>query len=277
MGASTFKQDEAAAYSERARIWLTRGDGLRPVSERMFPHLHLQPGQVVVDMACGPGWTALELARRVRPDGLVIAADIAEGMVQVAAEQAAHHALDNIACAVMDAEAPALPPASADALLCRFGLIHFPHPDRALRAWYDLLRPGGRVVVSVWGARERVRPLGIIVECIEQIAPHLLRDEGPLWFSFGAPGALAGAFRRAGFVPLGEEHIPLPRRFASVEAFWETQTAYSGRLALLLNQLTPREYAAVRACACAKARTYCARDGTLVLPMDAVVGWARKP
>ena len=242
MGASTFKQDEAAAYSERARIWLARGDGLRPVSERMFPHLHVRPGQVVVDMACGPGWTALEMARRVRPDGLVIAADIAEGMVQVAAEQAAHHALDNIACAVMDAEAPALPPASADALLCRFGLIHFPHPDRALRAWYDLLRPGGRVVVSVWGARERVRP-----------------------------------FRRAGFVPLGEEHIPLPRRFASVEAFWETQTAYSGRLALLLNQLTPREYAAVRACACAKARTYCARDGTLVLPMDAVIGWARKP
>ncbi len=250
---------------------------MRPVSERMFQRVAIAPGAVVVDMACGPGWTALDLARRVRPGGLVMAADIAEGMVQVAAEQAAQHGIDNMACAVMDAESPALPANAVDVLFCRFGLIHFPQPERALRAWYDILRPGGHVVVSVWGARERVLPLGIIVECIEDVAPAVLRDEGPLWFTFGAPGSLALAFRRAGFVPLGEEHVPLPRRFASVEDFWETQTAYSGRLALLLARLSSREYEAVRTCACTRAAAYRTPVGDVMLPMDAVIGWARKP
>ena len=57
----------------------------------------------------------------------------------------------NASFARMDAEKLELPDASFDVALCALGLMYMPHPEQAVREMRRVLRPGGRMVIAVWG------------------------------------------------------------------------------------------------------------------------------
>lgn len=102
----------------------------------------------ILDIGTGTGFIALGFAKAGHK---VTGIDIASGMLARARSKAALKALE-IDFLIADAENPPFPSKSFDVIVCRNLLWTLCNPDRALSRWYQLLRPGGRVIVSdgIW-------------------------------------------------------------------------------------------------------------------------------
>jgi ubiquinone/menaquinone biosynthesis C-methylase UbiE len=103
----------------------------------------------------------------------------------------------------MDAEALAVDDATFDAALCSLGLMYFPDPLQALREMLRALRPGGRAVSAVWGAREQCG----WAEIFPIVDARVQSDVCPLFFQLGAHDNQSTAFTRAGFSRVRSERI----------------------------------------------------------------------
>jgi demethylmenaquinone methyltransferase/2-methoxy-6-polyprenyl-1,4-benzoquinol methylase len=105
----------------------------------------LAPGARALDVACGTGDLALELARRVGPGGEVVACDFSERMLELAREKGA--TVPTIRFEWANAlELPYADDTFAAATV-GFGVRNFSDLERGLRELARVVRPGGRVVV----------------------------------------------------------------------------------------------------------------------------------
>ena len=102
----------------------------------------------VLDIGTGTGFLALGFAKAGHQ---VTGIDIAEGMLARARAKATGEGVE-IDFLIADAENPPFPARSFDVIVCRNLLWTLCNPDRALSCWYQLLRPGGRVILSdgIW-------------------------------------------------------------------------------------------------------------------------------
>ena len=144
-------------------------------------------GEAVLDVACGAGVVSIAAASAVGPTGHVLGVDLADAMVQAARQRAKKLDLGQTRFERMDAERLALPDAGFDIALCVLGLMYVPDPDAALRELHRVLRPGGRVVLAVWGDRARCgwAPLFDIVDA------EVRSEVCPLFFGLGHGELLA--------------------------------------------------------------------------------------
>ncbi len=172
-----------------------------PVSQRLMLSLQLRPGMRVLDVGCGIGDPSLRIAATVEPGGQVLGIDLAEEMVRIASARAAALDLANVEYRVVAVEELNEPAGSFDAIVSQFTIMLFVDMSAGLRKLHDLLRPGGRVAVSVW-APMSVNPMFAIPRA--QLAavrslPTPPRDApGPMRLS--NPGELEEALTAAGFV-----------------------------------------------------------------------------
>jgi ubiquinone/menaquinone biosynthesis C-methylase UbiE len=96
-----------------------------------------------LDVGCGTGFLALELAARGhRVSGI----DFAPAMIAAARRKAAAYGL-SVRFEEADAEALPFPAACFDLVVCRHLLWTLPHPQAAIAEWIRVLRPGGRLAV----------------------------------------------------------------------------------------------------------------------------------
>ena len=153
-----------------------------------------QPGEQVLDVACGTGVVALAIAAAVGPGGSVLGVDLSAGMVASAVSRAQAAGNSQARFARMDAGALSLPAASFDLVVCALGLMYVPDTDAALREVQRVLRPGGRTVIAVWGERARCgwAPLFGIVDT------EVHSEVCPLFFRLGQGEALARSCSAAG-------------------------------------------------------------------------------
>src|SRR4051794_39266249 len=147
----------APAWSEHAAYADARG---ADIAERMLALTDPQPGEDVLELACGPGGLGLAAAAR---GARVVLSDGAPAMTAIAVARAAELGLD-VTARVVDLDAVDEPDASYDVVLCREGLMFAADPARAAGEIRRVLRPGGRFAVAVWGARERNPWLGIVFD-----------------------------------------------------------------------------------------------------------------
>ena len=225
------------------RRWSPTLDGwYGEVTRRMLELGRILPGQRVLDIAAGAGEPAVSAAERVGPAGYVLATDISEGIVELAREVARQRGLEQVDTRAMDGEAPDVPEASFDAVLCRFGLMYMPHPVTALRAWRRVLRPGGLVAVAVFSTPERnawgALPASIIRRRAH-LAPPAPGQPGP--FSLGAPGVLEEAFLRAGFPGPEVRALPVPHRAASAAQYVQVAREAFGGFNAMMSHLSPQD------------------------------------
>ncbi|WP_189057632.1 class I SAM-dependent methyltransferase [Longimycelium tulufanense] len=115
--------------------------------------LALEPGALVLDLACGPGNFTRRLAPLVGPTGLVAGLDASATML---AEAVRRTTQPNVAYLRADAVRPPLREGAFDAVCCFAALHLFAEPFRALDHVVGLLRPGGRIALLT----SRRRPSG---------------------------------------------------------------------------------------------------------------------
>jgi SAM-dependent methyltransferase len=115
--------------------------------EKVLDALAIPPGATVADVGAGTGYFTLRLARRVGPEGHVLATDIEPRMLGVLAERAAARHLANIETRVVTSQDPRLDPSSLDLVLMVDVYHELADPREELTAVKRALRPGGRLVL----------------------------------------------------------------------------------------------------------------------------------
>ena len=102
--------------------------------------VRLHAGAQLLDVATGPGSVAAEALRfGARPIGV----DISPGMIALAGS-----AYPGIDFRVAEVEHLPFADGSFDAIVCNFGLGHFPYPESAITECVRTLKPGGRIALS---------------------------------------------------------------------------------------------------------------------------------
>lgn len=178
-------------------------DLLEPAQTCLLEMAALQPGEEILDVACGTGLVTFRAAVQVGPAGTVVGTDIAEKMVQYARQEALKQHLYHVSFARMGAEDLQLPEGQFDAALCALGLMYVPHPVEALRELHRVLKLGGRAVAAVWGQRSKCDWADIFPIVDARVQSEVC----PLFFNLGTQDMLAQTFELAGFKDIATERL----------------------------------------------------------------------
>jgi SAM-dependent methyltransferase len=245
------------------------------LTDAMLERVALQPGERVLELACGPGGLGLEAAERVGADGEVVVSDVAPQMTAIAAERARQRGLENVTTLELDLERIEQPDDSYDAVLCREGLMLVPEPQRAAAEIGRVLRPGGRAAISVWGPADRNPWLTAMLGSLgEQLGGTFPPPGVPGPLSLAEGGKLRSALSEGGFEELEVTEIEVPWRGASFDEWWERTSALAGPVAKLLEAQPPEAVEKIKARACDALARYETADG-LEIPGVSLIGLVR--
>lgn len=143
------------------------------LSLRTIERLRLQPGERVLDVACGTGPSLLAAAERVGPSGRVVGLDYADQMLAIAREKVRVSGVQNVEVHVGDMTAIGQPEHPYDAVVCVLGIFFVDDMPALVRAFYDLVCPsGGRVGVTVFDERFFDPLRDVFVDAVRQVAPE---------------------------------------------------------------------------------------------------------
>jgi len=186
----------------------------------------LEPGEDVLDLACGTGVVARIAAEKVGERGIVVAADLNPGMLAFARSRPAPA---GATIEWREADACELPFAAEtfDAVLCQLGLQFFSDRAAALREMYRVLRTGARLVVMVWRPIDRSPGFRALAEALER---HVGPDAGAIMrapFSLGDVEEITSLLAAAGYEDLDLRTETGAVRFASVAEFVASYVAGS--------------------------------------------------
>ena len=187
-------------------------EGLQPFADGLFAAAHLRPGERVLDVGCGCGATTLQAAKRVGPEGRALGVDISAIMLTRARERARELGLDNATFELADAQSDPLPAGEFDAMISRFGVMFFAHPDAAFANLLGALRPGGRLAFVCWQRLDAnpwmFLPTLAAMQHVTVQRPADPHAPGP--FAFADAERVRGLMQRAGWRDVATSRFEIP-------------------------------------------------------------------
>lgn len=176
---------------------------LAPVLDVLLTAACAASGETVIDIGCGCGCTTIAFAERVAPSGHAIGVDVSAPML----ERARHMTPKGIPAkfVLADATVYPFPPASADLMVSRFGVMFFADPARSFANMRTALRPGGRLVFACWREPKAnpwlMLPLQAAYKHVPKLPPVGPEDPGP--FAFASEARVRAILESAGFANVG--------------------------------------------------------------------------
>jgi demethylmenaquinone methyltransferase / 2-methoxy-6-polyprenyl-1,4-benzoquinol methylase len=169
--------------------------------QRAVERAEVGPGSNALDVACGTGDLALELRRRIGPDGRVVGCDFSEPMLEIARRKSGDEGLP-VEFGWADALELPYGDASFDAVTIGFGARNLADLERGISEMARVLRPGGRLVILEITRPDR-EPLASFYS---------------LWFDRLVPvlGALAGDPEAYSYLPDSVRSFPEPERLSGM-------------------------------------------------------------
>jgi len=144
--------------------------------------LALKAGQRGLEIGCGVGFLACEMAREVGPNGRIVCLDYSPDMIAATRKRAEHEGMaDRLQCVVGDATKLDFPSGSFDFVVAVQVYLYVDEIDRALAEAARVLRPDGRLVIvdtdwdsCVWLTSDRDRHERIMEARLREFGqPHL--------------------------------------------------------------------------------------------------------
>jgi O-methyltransferase/aklanonic acid methyltransferase len=115
----------------------------------MVEYIGIKHGSQVLDVAAGRGANLFPAAEKAGPHGQVTGIDLAAGMVRETTLEIQRRQLHNAQMIQMDVEDMTFPDKSFDYVVCGFAIFLFPHLELALSEFFRVLRPGGKLGITV--------------------------------------------------------------------------------------------------------------------------------
>jgi ubiquinone/menaquinone biosynthesis C-methylase UbiE len=188
-----------------------------PFAADLVAEAALNPGERVLDVACGTGVVARLAAERVGRHGTVAAVDLNPAMLAIARSIPAPG--PEIQWYETTAESIPLPDDRFDVVLCQLGLQFVADKVAAIREMHRVLIPGGRVLVSTPPPNAFFDVLGDAFERhVSSEAAGFVR----MVFSLHDPATIDGLFRMAGFEDVTIRTAAKPLRLPAAREFlWQ--------------------------------------------------------
>jgi SAM-dependent methyltransferase len=222
----------------------------------------IKAGQRVLDIACGTGVLAREVASRVDGAGLVTGLDRNEGMLAMARRIA-----PAVEWKAGRAEQLPFPDASFDAVVSQFGLMFFDDRVQALREMRRVLKPGGRLAVAVWDRLENSPGYAAMAALLERLFGPRIAGELHAPFALGDAGGLRALFAEAGLDKAKVATHAGTARFPSIES-WVRTDVKGWTLADLIDD---DQYALLQREAAVALRRYAKVDGIVIFDAPALI------
>jgi ubiquinone/menaquinone biosynthesis C-methylase UbiE len=237
--------DQMAAgwEDDRRSVW----ESSRVVGEWLVDALDPQPGETVLELACGVGDTGLAAAARLGASGRLISTDFSAQMVAAARRRADELGVSNVEFRTMDAERMDLDDDSVDGVLCRWGYMLMADPAAALTETRRVLRPGGRLAFSVWGDPAANPWASVPAQAIFQHTGQTPPDPlAPGIFAMASEERTRKLLAEAGLTPRRVELVEMEWAFDSPDGHWHYVLDLAGALAMVVRSLPEPEQAEVR-------------------------------
>lgn len=199
-------------------------DFLMPTGDTIIGQLNAKASDHVLDIASGTGEPGLTIATIVR-NGKVVLTDLADDMLVIARENAVARGITNVEFLPCDVTQLPFPDNSFDAVSCRFGFMFFPDMQLAANEMFRVLKPGGRVVTSVWDAADKnfwITAIGGTINRNMQLPDPI--PGAPGMFRCAKPGIMEDIFNKAGSINTVVTGVRGVLSVGSADVYWNMMT-----------------------------------------------------
>jgi SAM-dependent methyltransferase len=186
----------------------------RPLALATLDILEIRDDDKVLDVACGTGIAGREIMKKLGPDGFVTGVDLNRGMIDVARELTKTDPLRH-EWHVADVTAMPFEADTFSFAICQQGLQFFPDENAALREISRVLRPEGRVAITVWAG-----PSEFFTSLARALSRHVSEEVGQKSlapFQYAGTATLPIRLTDIGFEDVDVRKLTIARRMLDPE------------------------------------------------------------
>ncbi|MEZ5167312.1 MAG: class I SAM-dependent methyltransferase [Acidimicrobiales bacterium] len=242
-------------------------ESLRAVTDWLLQRADVRAGQVVLDVAAGPGGVGHRAAELVGPQGRVVSTDWAAAMVDLAKRIGASRGLSNVEYRVMDAHSMHLEDDAVDVVLCRHGFMLMVDPIEALRQTRRVLKPGGNLAFSVFASPER-NPFTAVPQRVFIELGHIPEPSpgSPGVFAMSDASIIRAALADSGFAAEAIETIDLQGSMPDGDFIVDRIVEMNPMVGRVYRDLNPDAQTVARHALLDEFEAFQQADGSYVLP-----------
>lgn len=265
-----FRQFEHAGWTEvAARYQETFGRLTAQAVQPLLDAAKVASELRVLDLACGTG---LHAGAALQRGAITTGVDLSEAMIEQA-QRSAPGATFHVA----DAESLPFADASFDAVVCGFGVLHFPDAARAVAEALRVLVPGGRFSCSCWRPPAQSPFLALINDAVDEFGSRNVDvPAGPPTYQYGNASNLEALLAGQGLVNIVFFEAPVMVQLNAAEDVLDALLEGGVRSRKLLEAQTPAAFDKIKSAAIDGARKFATSDG-YEIPRPALIATGSKP